>query len=226
MTCSSLSPFRSSGETNYNHKGVIQGTNDDPIECALNEKGKEQCRRLHTQTLADINFDMIFASKKYRAIQTAELSSGVPQSQIITTSNLNERCFGVYEGRDVTAFKDEAAAQGLKGMDYMYFTPEGGESVCQVQERCYRFFQEDLLPQVKPHMNILVACHTYNVREIVRYMRDAMGCEFDKFLRPNQPLIGPVPNTSLTVFKVWYDHSTIKGVECVKLYDTAHLDTN
>lgn len=196
---------------------------NDPIMQGLNDKGKHQAKQLYNKTLSGTKFDKVFASQKIRAIMTAELSTGVPRDNIVQSANLNERNFGSYEGTSLIKYKEEAAARGLKEMDYVFYSPENCETLCSVQERLLKFVYEELLPAAKPHVNIFAGCHTYNVRELLRFMRDSLDCDFDAFLKPGQNLIGPVPNTSLSVFKMWHENGQITGVECHKLFDVTHI---
>lgn len=60
------------GQTDLNKEGRLQGRAGLP----LNEQGIEQAKCLR-DNLKDIKFDYIFSSPQERAIQTAEIATGI-----------------------------------------------------------------------------------------------------------------------------------------------------
>lgn len=60
------------GETNLNKENRLQGRNGEP----LNKNGIKQAKEL-AKKLENIKFDMVISSPQIRAIQTAEIISGI-----------------------------------------------------------------------------------------------------------------------------------------------------
>lgn len=83
------------GKTDWNNKGLIQGTTD--IE--LNEEGIEQAKEL-AQKLDLSKIDICFCSPLKRTRQTAEILVG-NKVKTIYDSMIIERRFGDYEGKPV-----------------------------------------------------------------------------------------------------------------------------
>ncbi|MGD6802815.1 histidine phosphatase family protein [Rossellomorea aquimaris] len=61
------------GETDWNREGRLQGRNGVP----LNSRGLDQAKELNS-VLRNINFDYVYSSPQGRAVQTAEITAGVP----------------------------------------------------------------------------------------------------------------------------------------------------
>jgi uncharacterized phosphatase len=60
------------GQTDLNRDGRLQGRNGLP----LNDKGRKQAERLREQ-LSGIKFDYVYSSPQKRALETAEISTGM-----------------------------------------------------------------------------------------------------------------------------------------------------
>lgn len=61
------------GQTDLNKEGRMQGRQGLP----LNERGIQQAERLRDE-FTSISFDYVFSSPQARAVQTAEIASGIP----------------------------------------------------------------------------------------------------------------------------------------------------
>ncbi len=119
------------GETAWNVDTRIQGHLDIP----LNDTGHWQAERLG-QALAGEEIAAIYASDLSRAHETALYvgrATGVP---VVAELGLRERGFGDFEGKTFAeielALPDQA--ERWRKRDPL-FTPAGGESLLQVQER-------------------------------------------------------------------------------------------
>jgi len=95
------------------------------------------------------SFLAAYSSDLSRARETAEIilkemaEAGIQAPELRTDVALRERCFGECEGRPVPAFAEESKAgyeaQGV-AEQWMY-TPEGGETVEEVNKRAESFWQ-------------------------------------------------------------------------------------
>ena len=119
------------GETAWNVDTRIQGHLDIP----LNDTGHWQAERLG-QALAGEEIAAIYASDLSRAHETALYvgrATGVP---VVAELGLRERGFGDFEGKTFAeievALPDQAERWRKRDPS---FTPAGGESLLQVQER-------------------------------------------------------------------------------------------
>ncbi|MBI5126917.1 histidine phosphatase family protein [Candidatus Roizmanbacteria bacterium] len=82
------------GQTEWNVRKLIQGHRDIP----LNEKGKEQARKLADELKA-IKFDAIYSSDLKRASETAGLIASTKGLDVHISEDLRERDFGKFAGQ-------------------------------------------------------------------------------------------------------------------------------
>ena len=137
------------GETDFNINGTIQGQ----IDVDLNEKGIMQTKLL-AERLKDEKIDIIYTSKLKRAIDTAiEIQKYHPNILIIQCSELNERHYGVYQGKQYALF-DKLFEKKLKR--YM-FRPEGGENYSDVQNRAMKLVRK-IIAEHKDK-NVMICSH-------------------------------------------------------------------
>jgi len=119
------------GETAWNVDTRIQGHLNIP----LNDTGHWQGQRLG-QALAGEEIAAIYASDLSRAHETAlyvSRSTGVP---VVPELGLRERGFGEFEGKTFAEIEVALPAQSERWRKRdPSFTPAGGESLLQVQER-------------------------------------------------------------------------------------------
>lgn len=87
------------GQTEWNHKRLIQGQKDSP----LTELGISQAKDL-AEKLKHIQFDEIFSSDLLRAQKTAEIINAERNLRIKTTELLREKHYGKYEGTRLDEF--------------------------------------------------------------------------------------------------------------------------
>ena len=151
------------GQTDLNAKKLMQGRSDIP----LNEMGRSQARAAHDK-IADVKFDAVYSSPLDRAIETAEIISGVSRSQIIIDERIIETDFGKYEQRPY-------ATMGLPMNLYwmlpeVFPAPQTVESTREMIERVGSFFT-DL--EKKNHGTVLIACHGGIIRVIRGYLEGA-----------------------------------------------------
>ncbi len=162
-------------------------------------------------------YDLVFSSDLSRALDTCKLIVD-SQKQIITDLNLRERSFGPFEGKTLDQLKQLAAKEGFSSSKLSEFTPIGGESLPQVNQRVKHFLNNRLLKSVSIGSRVLVVSHGGVIREMMRYFRDDLKCDF----KDKSPLT-ITSNTSVNEFKLFHNNIKLISVECLKLHDISHL---
>lgn len=221
------------GETDANRKHVLQGQTNFP----LNELGRDQATKAGIR-LQDDRFDWVYSSDQSRAFQTAEIIVGEnnfvklkftenPSQIIRKDTNLRERHFGVLEGSNVSSLMDEAKKRNLT---YREYTPEGGETIEEVQSRVEAFYnalfdraRQD--PSDLDEARVLVVTHGGLIRETLSIFAGRLGCTFPEHLGQSlhQKL---TPNTGIARFSLIVDESGISDFVCRSLHDAEHLGQN
>ena len=187
------------GQTDWNRAGKIQGTTDIP----LNETGRQQAEQLASVLKersgypAGTRIDAVYASPLARAFQTAEILAGKEKLPLRRLTELRERDFGCWEGKNWQEVEAEYPDEfHLWREQPMVGIPSGGESRKSCEARSGRVIQRILEETagdavIVAHGGILVFLMNYLLR----------------FQREPQEII--VANASLSV--VSYDRSTGMG---------------
>ncbi len=140
-------------ETQGNANNVWVGRKDEPIMT-------EACSDLHASaiTLADLDLDVIYCSPLLRAKQTAEVirQYQVNKPDIIVDASLQERDFGVFEGRVKTP-KNRSRLDSHKSV----------ETTSSIVKRIAPLFESFYSMNV----NILVVSHSAVYKCLVEKMR-------------------------------------------------------
>jgi probable phosphoglycerate mutase len=122
----SLSPrafwFLRHGETDWNARGLSQGSVDIP----LNAVGREQAARA-AATLRGRGIGAIFCSPLSRAQDTAAAVGAELGLPVTVEPELRETAFGVQEGQPMSTWFDDWVENG--------FVPEGAESFASLTDR-------------------------------------------------------------------------------------------
>lgn len=134
------------GETDWNQQGRIQGSTDN----SLNARGREQASAVASQ-LANISVDHIYSSGLTRAIQTAEAFKG--KAPITQQPMLNERSFGIYEGK----VEKDVAVDWSRRLVSLNDDMEGGESLASIAKRVGIATRE--IVERHPGGTIMIAAH-------------------------------------------------------------------
>lgn len=127
------------GETVWNHKKLLQGSED--IE--LNEYGRALAGETG-ENLENVHFDKIYSSPLIRAYETACLIRGHRNIPIIRDDRIRELCFGINEGKNFSKLLEDEADPFHHFFDRpdLYVAPEGGESLEQLNQRASEFMRE------------------------------------------------------------------------------------
>lgn len=128
------------GQSEGNHACLFSGVSDHP----LTEVGREQARQAGKQ-FQEHHFSHLYTSQLSRAVETADLFLNTSAAKIGSREarpELNERNFGVFEGR-------KESKNGLVEADPFWqvtrnvdFVPGGGESMRQTHARAVAFLDE------------------------------------------------------------------------------------
>jgi probable phosphoglycerate mutase len=120
------------GETAWNAEQRMQGH----IDIALNERGREQARRLRL-ALEGEAFDAVYASDLQRALATAQAFAQPAGLTVRTERGLRERAFGIFEGHRYSEIEQRWPEGAMhwrrRTPDY---APQGGETLVDFHARC------------------------------------------------------------------------------------------
>ncbi|HDX9590999.1 TPA: histidine phosphatase family protein [Bacillus pseudomycoides] len=142
------------GQTDLNKEGRLQGRTGLP----LNEQGIEQAKGLR-EKLKDIKFDYIFSSPQERAIQTAEIATGI---KVIIDERLNVFDLGEADGLK----KGEVKMAGAVPDSSVY---NGVEEPNSYVKRVFGFMNELESKYGKKELNILLSGHRCTTGCIAAY---------------------------------------------------------
>ena len=179
------------GETDYNKKGLIQGTLDIPLNefgLELAEKTKEGFEK------EGLTFDYCYCSPLIRARQTAEI---------------------ILRGTDTQKLADLSWNPALKNIDALFHAPEQyrateqGESYEALLARVEDFLKHEILPLEEKMKRVLICCHGGIIRAFLAYIK---GLEIKDFWNSHQP------NCSVNILEV--KNQKIRILEEHKIYYT------
>ncbi|WP_080239020.1 histidine phosphatase family protein [Spirosoma rigui] len=194
------------GETDYNRRGVVQGSG---VDSDLNEMGQAQAMAFF-QAYQHVPFHKVYISGLKRTYQTAEpfIELGIPHEKL---TGLNEISWGVMEGKvpgniDNEYYRSliEAWSSGNTAVP-----TDGGESPEQVVAR-QRVAIETILAQ-PDETPVLVAMHGRAMRILLCWLTNRPLAEMDHFEHSN-----------LCLYKLRYDYDT-QTFEIELANDTTHL---
>ncbi len=145
------------GETMWNREGRLMGSTDIP----LTSEGKIQSAKV-ARHLKSYPLDVIFCSPLTRTLQTARVIHRFHKRiPFIIHDKLRERDFGATEGLHY----EEANARHPEliygeAWKYLYFRPENGESLYEVQQRSSHFLST-ILPTYESRQIAIVSHGTF-----------------------------------------------------------------
>lgn len=176
------------GETDYNRKGVVQGSG---IDAMLNEMGQAQADAFY-DVYGHVPFDKIYTSELVRTQQSVAkfIRSGIPHERF---AGLNEISWGIYEGTVHTFGEDTPYQQILQNWKEGHIDKalDGGESPLQVRER-----QLPVLNYIlsrNQERNVLIATHGRAMRILLATLLDESLAQMDKY-----------PHNNLCLYKLEY----------------------
>ena len=143
------------GETNYNNKGIVQGS---AIDAELSEKGWEQAKAFY-QAYKHIPFKAIFTTPLIRTKQTVSFFTKNSNIPVYEIPELTEIFWGNWEGKKVSDLQqeiDECYNQWQQGNTN--YNPYNGESPEDVMKRVN--IAIDKIFSLAPKGPILVCAHS------------------------------------------------------------------
>lgn len=168
------------GETDFNKKGMVQGSG---IDSSLNQLGNAQAKAFYDH-YAHITFDKIYTSKLKRTHQSVDqfIQKGLPWQQLW---GLNEISWGHKEGRRITDSDNEQYINMLLAWQNGDYSQKviGGESPSEVQERqktAWKYLMEN-----DHEKNILVCMHGRAIRILLCLLLNVELKEMDQFEHRN-----------------------------------------
>lgn len=159
------------GISEYNAKGLWTGW-DDPD---LTPDGVEQARKAGL-TIKDIKFDYAYTADLVRAKHTLdEILKTINQAdlKVIVAPKVKERHYGVFTRKDKWQVKEEVGEDEFQKIRRSWdYQPEGGESLKQVNERFWKFYQTEVLPKLKAGENVLMASSGNAFRGLIKSLEN------------------------------------------------------
>lgn len=194
------------GETDYNKKGIVQGSG---IDSELNETGHEQAAAFYKK-YADTPFDKVYTSALQRTHQSVAnfIKDGIPHKIL---PGLNEISWGKTEGRKPNPSEDSFYWDVIKRWKNgeTHLAMEGGESPEDVIKRQKVAFQY-IIEQEHEEL-ILVAMHGRAIRILLTLLSEIPASEMDRFKHSN-----------LCLYKLEYSYDT-KSFTILEHNQTDHL---
>lgn len=191
------------GQTDYNLKGIVQGSG---IDSSLNDTGRAQADAFH-RVYNELTFDKVYTSTLQRSVQSVDkfIKQGIPYEQL---SGLNEINWGDREGIEITpeedAYYHQVILKWQSGDTSLCI--EGGESPEMVWER-----QKNALKQILRgnEKTILICMHGRAMRIFLCLMLKYSLKYMDEF-----------EHTNLCLYKISYT-GTMFSIDWHN--DTRHL---
>lgn len=196
------------GETDYNKKGLIQGSLDIP----LNEYGIRLAELTRDGFRKEgIRFDRAYCSPLIRARQTADILLEGQDTPITYDDRICEMNFGEGEG---ILLKDISIKPEYQNIDYLFHDPEKyvatelGESYEALFARVKDFLEQEIYPKEKNYENVLVCCHGGIIRAFLAFLKKLELSQFWNNHQPNCSVnIIEIKNHSLHILeehKIYY----------------------
>ena len=197
--------FLRHGQTDYNLKGIVQGSG---IDSTLNEEGQEQARAFYRH-YQHLRFDAVYASLLQRTHQTLApwTESGY---QLEPSIGLNELNWGIHEGAQPSEKQrsefDLTLQQWSSGN--LHAKVDEGESALEAWNRAEGFFTQ--LRKDYVNHNLLLCSHGRQLRVILSSIIDKDLTKMEKYSHHN---------TGLSIIKI--DRDGVAHPEL--LNDVSHL---
>jgi probable phosphoglycerate mutase len=159
------------GTTEWNIEKRLQGWGDSP----LTEEGINRAVSLG-ESLADVDFDIIYTSPQKRAMETAKLIMGNKNTKIITHDGLKELRFGIWEGMELDEINEKYPEEY-----YLYrnrpelYIPIDGESFKDLFNRVESFLEE---LKAVDYKNVLIVTHGMTIKTLITIIK---GLTLDEF---------------------------------------------
>ena len=198
------------GQTDYNLKGIVQGSG---VDASLNATGRAQAKAFF-DAHHSISFDKIYTSKLKRSIESVDLfiREGIPHE---THSGLNEISWGTKEGQAITADEDKYYHWMLEQWQHgkTNLRIEGGESPEDVAARQKAVI--DLILSRPDEKTVLVCMHGRAMRIFLCQLLNYPLKSMDLFEHSNLCLYQLQFTGSMFVVEKNSDTSFLRGLSTV-----------
>lgn len=125
-------------QTEWNILNLLQGSKEGPISA----QGQHDAIALVEGFRED--FDILFSANNSRCLYLANLFFIRFDKQIIIDDRLNERSFGIYEGKNTSEIASEVGWKKLTPIERISRKPNGGESMQDVVNKMSSFLSDVL----------------------------------------------------------------------------------
>ena len=155
------------GQSVWNAENRFTGWTD----VDLSDKGGKEAEEAGIE-LRDQVIDVIHTSDLIRAKRTAEIVilANVSSSDTVTKSDwrLNERNYGALQGLNKAETAEKHGAEQVRIWRRSFdVAPPEGESLEMTARRTIPYFEEEILPDLKSGLSVLVSAHGNSLRSIV-----------------------------------------------------------
>jgi probable phosphoglycerate mutase len=167
------------GQTDYNLKGIVQGSG---VNASLNENGKKQAQQLF-EAYKHIPFDCIYTSALSRTQETIQSFLDMGVSHIVSKA-LNEISWGSMDGKIDTHEKDNAYWQmiALWKQGQLDVKEGDGESPIDVVNRLKPLILEW---EQSLSQNMLICMHGRAIRILLSILLSTPLKDMDKYTHAN-----------------------------------------
>ena len=179
------------GQSEWNEKNLFTGWKDPK----LTPRGVDEAIKAGKELKeAGYSFDKMFTSDLFRAQDTGRIileQMDIPSIEVVKDVSLNERNYGDLAGLN----KDEARKRWGEDQVHIWrrsfdVPPPGGESLKDTAERVLPYFEENIIPELKEGLSILVAAHGNSLRALVMELEEISSEEIIKLeISTGVPLI-------------------------------------
>ncbi|MBJ29528.1 MAG: 2,3-bisphosphoglycerate-dependent phosphoglycerate mutase [Euryarchaeota archaeon] len=158
------------GQSIWNAENRFTGWTD--VE--LSDKGIKEAEDAGLE-LKEVKIDVIHTSDLIRAKKTAEIvlleNSASVDVEIKTDWRLNERNYGSLQGLNKAETAEKHGSEQVHLWRRSFdVAPPDGESLEMTAKRTIPYFREEIFPDLKAGMNVLVSAHGNSLRSIVMHI--------------------------------------------------------
>ncbi len=168
------------GQTDYNLKGIVQGSG---VDTDLNETGLLQAQLFYNK-YAKINFDKIYMSNLKRTQQSVQqfINDGILYQKF---AELNEICWGEFEGKAQDIYEREFYQNAVNAWNNGNYNVAvaGGETPMQLQDR--QRVVVDKIIQATNEKTILVCMHGRALKSMACLLLNQPLSKMDEYQHTN-----------------------------------------
>lgn len=164
------------GQSTFNKQNRFTGWQDP----GLSVEGKTEAAHVG-RMLRSTKLDIAYTSSLRRARLTLKLILKMmdsPDVPIISSTALNERCYGKLEGLSKLETIAKYGAAKVQQWRRSYATrPPGGESLKDTAARVINYFEKVILPEIKSGKTVLVVAHGNSLRALIMHIENLSPSE-------------------------------------------------